>query len=245
MANMNKFRDLAIGVFFIVATACVVVVTFKVDGVVGKFGTTLTMTSAAAQQLSSTLKSQKEQLDEPDVVKARKDSQLQLAELTKHLSQVTIKKFDENLDSLNKATKQAGQLTQTVEVEMAKGFNTVNNELLPSLTQTAVSINKISELTEFSTVEISNKIAKLIESGTVSIETVNKRLSDPKFDELLAGAIELQRDGHAVLGKVEAIGTNLDEATRPLGPMVRNAQKYQWLWNAGRLTSLLMTIFRP
>jgi hypothetical protein len=238
---MNKFRDLSIGLFFIVATACIVSITFKVDTVVGKFGTTLTMTSAAAQQLSSTLKSQKEQLDEPEVVKARKDSQLQLAEIAKHLSQVTLKKFDQNLDSLNKTTKQAGQLTQTVEVEMAKGFGVVNDELLPSLAQTAVSINKISELTEFSSVEISNKITELIQTGTVTVTQVNQRLADPKFDELLAGAIELQRDGHAVLGKAEAVGANLDEATRPLGPMVRKAQKWQWVWNTGRLLGLLQT----
>lgn len=241
---MNKFRDLSIGLFFIVATACIVSITFKVDTVVGKFGTTLTMTSAAAQQLSSTLKSQKEQLDEPAVVKARKDSQLQLAELTKHLSQVTIKKFDQNLDTLNKVTNNTAGMVLALNAGTTKTLDIVNHNLLPPITDFVSNTSKLAESLNISQAQVNAAIVTLINNGTTTTEIVNKRLADPKFDELLAGAIELQRDGHVVLGKVEAVGANLDEATRPLGPMVKNAQKWQWVWNTGRLLGLLTTLFK-
>ena len=190
---MQKTKDIVFTSFFLVLISVTINLWWNVrlilrtsQVVVGKVSETATQINRAAQAVQSTFNSQKEQIDSPDLIRARRDSQLGLAALTNHIAHVTAPQIDSNLLALEKATNGIVDLGESLKLSANTAFGIVNSDILPGIAATTVSINKIAENINISQTKISTSINQLIKTNTITEELINQHLLNPKFNTILS-----------------------------------------------------------
>lgn len=213
----------------------------KLDELLAKSSTTLTMVNSSAQQIQSTAKSFKEQFDEPSVIQARKNMQLALTSAAQHTAFVTLPKFDESLDQVSKSTKSLDKLVSNTD-------NSLNNQVVPAVTQTILTTeleiketgSKIRQVAEViskqylvDSHEVTEKLSNLLATGQISLENFDKKSE------------ELTKNINSVLVNTSNVMDNVNQTVAEFPAMARHARRWQPLITGARLVVLLMGIFNP
>lgn len=242
-------RNLAITMFFLVASAAVVNLWWNarlaLQTVIPKVGTTLTMTSDAARQVAAMAQGFKQQQDEPQVIQARKNFQLASAAAAQHLTYVTLPKLDENLQELQQGLQAAQDLTKRGAVMVTNVDNTLNQQLLPEITQGVKDYGKLAGTLELvargGEAQVAMVVAgmnELLRNGAISLDLINGKLQDPRLDELIALAVSTTRH-------IDATTNSIEQSAGELPPMFAFARKAQKPLTYLQVLAVLTRIFNP
>lgn len=213
----------------------------KVDALLNKSNDTLTQIALTARTIQATSKSFQEQLDDPETIKARKNSQLALTGALQHLAFITLPGVDETVKEVKGQTKEVGK-------SVTSSLTTLNESLFPAYTDLALSV-------KLDLSETSRKLFEAVEASSRDIRVSQKEISASLVallesgrltsDQLNLSASEINARVKVLLDNSNQISHNLSETTKELPPIVKTARKWQPYLNGARLTSLLLGVFLP
>lgn len=253
---LTRIKDISISIFFLTLTTISINLWWNarlfISTIQPKISGTLFQSQLAAQTIQSTFKAQAQELNSQEQLMARKNAQIAGAEFLQHLAYVTTPLLDKQLKTLTATTKKLETVAEQSRQLIANVDRELTEQILPTSTHAIASIDLLARKISTDSNVVLSSLNSLIQEGKLSAEIVNKRLNDPKFDDILTHAIELEiKAAGAIDASKEVILTtnkvaeNIDEATKPLGTMVRRAEKWQKVFNAARVLSILIRVFSP
>lgn len=158
---------------------------------------------------------------------------------------LVIPRILKQLDSATASTEALTTFIRGMDAGTRESFRQLNDILLPDMHLIAENVQLISTRTGADLVTINQEIVNLIQSGQTTVEEVNKRLADPKFDELLQNSIELQRGAQRLVDQSGNVAENLANTTAEFPAMTKRFRKFQPLLIGLNLAALLRQIFLP
>lgn len=245
---MAKFRDFTIGLFFLIASLVLLNAGWNLRLLTQSLQQTSQNLQATSNGFKDYWEGQKKWLESDRNQKAIQAG-IEAAAVFKASGQFintqVLPQLKRQLIASTDATNTLNSLIWQVKSDTSKAFGVVNNGTLPELTANLSQLQKLQQDLGVSQKEISTALTHLINTGATTPEIINRRLNDPKLDQLLEGAIEIERGAVAVEGQLEGLAKNLNKATEPIAPMILTAQKWQpWMMRA-RLLGILADVFRP
>lgn len=149
------------------------------------------------------------------------------------------------LDSSTGSTEQLTAFVRSLNRNTNESFRQLNEILLPEFSMISQNIRLISDKTGEDIASINQEIINLLQLGETTVETVNLRLGDKKFDQLLSNTLELQRGAQRFVDQGGNVMENLSNTTAEFPPVVKRFRKFQPLLTGLSIGALLRQILVP